>query len=277
MAGWSGPPRNRDGGLNRGSISVALSVPYFMSAALPFSVIVRSQSSGSRLQATLGSAWEQRWIQPQLIVVDRGSPDATRAWLHAQRARIAGVVLLAEQENIFEGLNRALAAAEGEWVLFLDAGDRLVGDMVLTEALNWMRKTEAGAVAGQASYDDGRIEKLRGRVHPISRNFLPRGSTFYRRSLFAENGVFDVRYAIMADYEFNARLWKNRVRFKPIALRVIAAADRRPFTWTACREQIRVRHAYFPAWQCWPWDLLSVLRRLGSATGRQNDERGKTR
>lgn len=240
-----------------------------MSAAPPFSVIVVSQNSGSRLQATLGSAWEQRWIQPQLIVVDRASPENARAWLHAQRARIGALVFLEERQSIFEGLNQAIAAAEGEWVLILEAGDRLVGDMVLTEALNWMRKTEAGAVAGQASYDDGHIEKLRGRVHPIARNFLPRGSTFYRRSLFNENGVFDLKFVAMADYEFNARLWKNRVRFKPIGLRVIASSVRRHFTWLACQEQIRVRHAYFPAWRCWPWDALSLLRFLrGSLQGK---------
>lgn len=234
--------------------------PNAMSAAPPFSVIVVSQHSGSRLHATLGSAWEQRWIQPQVIVVDRGSPETTRHWLEAQRARIGGLVFLDEKQSLFEGLNQALALAQGEWVLFLDAGDRLVGDMVLTEALNWMRKTEAGAVAGQAAYDDGRIEKLRGRVHPISRNFLPRGSTFYRRTLFTENGVFDLNFPALADYEFNTRLWKNRVRFKPIALRVIATDARRSFDWAACKEQIRIRHGYFPAWQCWWWDLLSLLR-----------------
>lgn len=234
-------------------------------SAPPFSVIVVAQNSGSRLQATLGSVWEQRWIQPQILVVDRGSPDAARQWLQTQRARLGGLVFLAEQQNLFEGLNQALALANGEWVQFLEAGDRLVGDMVLAESLNWMRKTEAGAVAGQAAYDDGHLEKLRGRVHPISRNFLPRGSTFYRRSLFTENGVFDASLGEMAEYEFNARLWKNRVRFKPIPLRVIASNVRRPFGWSTCKEQIRVRHAYFPAWQCWPWDVLSTLRWLRAA------------
>lgn len=235
-----------------------------MSAAPPLSVILVCKNPGSRLHAALGSVWEQRHVAPELIVIDGASTDGTHAWLDAHRGRIT--TLVSEPDaGLYEAMNKGVAAAHGDWVLFLGADDRLVGDMVLSEALNWMKKTEAGVAAGEAAYDDGRIYKLRSSVNPLARNFVHHQATFYRRSLFEENGTFDTSLAVMADYEFNVRLWKNRVRFKPIPLRIAAcgiAGVSDAGDWRGYREEITVRHRYFAAWRCWLWDALSVVRYL---------------
>lgn len=233
-----------------------------MSAAPTLSVIVVCKNPGRRLHASLASVWEQCHVQPEIIVIDGASTDGTREWLDAQRARLT--TLVSEPDGgVYEAMNKGVAAAHGEWVLFLGGDDRIVGDMVLSEALNWMKKTEAGVAAGEAAYDDGRIYKLRSNVNPIARNFVHHQSAFYRRGLFGENGGFDTSLAVMADYEFNVRLWKNRVRFKPIPLRIAACgtggiSDRGG--WRGYREEITVRHRYFPAPRCWLWDALSVAR-----------------
>lgn len=208
--------------------------------------------------------WEQRWVQPELIVIDGGSTNGTREWLESQRQRIS--TLVSEPDaGVYDAMNRGIAAAHGEWVLFLGADDRLMGEMVLSEALNWMKKTEAGVAAGEAAYDDGRIYKLRSRVNPLARNFVHHQAAFYRRSLFAENGSFDPALAIMADYDFNLRLWKNRVRFKPIPLRIAACGVRGlsdSGRWRGYREEILVRHRYFPGPRCLVWDAISIIRFL---------------
>jgi hypothetical protein len=102
-------------------------------------------------------------------------------------------------------------------------------------------------------------------VNPLARNFVHHQATLYRRALFTENGNFDVSLAVMADYEFNVRLWKNRVRFKPIPLRIAACgtggvSDRGG--WRGYREEITVRHRYFLWWRCAWWDAGSVARFL---------------
>ncbi|MBI5771727.1 MAG: glycosyltransferase [Verrucomicrobia bacterium] len=233
-----------------------------MSPAPTISVILVCKNPGSRLSAALDSVWSQLHVQPEVIVVDGASTDGSREWLEARRTKLTALVSEPDA-GIYDAMNKGLAVARGEWVLFLGADDRLVGDMVLSEALNWMKKTEAGVAAGEAAYDDGRIYQLNSRVNPLARNFVHHQSTFYRRTLFEENGHFDTALAIMADYEFNVRLWKNRVRFKPIPLRIAACGTHGASDsghWRGYREEIAVRHRYFSLNRCLWWDALSVLR-----------------
>jgi glycosyltransferase involved in cell wall biosynthesis len=233
-----------------------------MSAAPPISVILVCKNPGPRLHAALESVWTQLHVAPEIIVVDGASTDGSREWLEARRGRLT--TLISEPDTgIYDAMNKGLARAHGDWVLFLGADDRLVGDIVLSETLNWMKKTEAGVVAGEAAYDDGRIYKFGRNTNPVVRNFVHHQSTFYRRTLFEENGEFDTSLAIMADYELNVRLWKNRVRFKPIPLRIAACGSHGASDaghWRGYREEIAVRHRYFSLNRCLWWDAMSVLR-----------------
>jgi glycosyltransferase involved in cell wall biosynthesis len=233
-----------------------------MSAAPILSVIVVCKNPGSRLPAALASIWEQRHVQPELIVIDGGSTDGTVAWLDARRAQIATLVSEPD-ESVYDAMNKGVARARGEWVYFLGADDRLAGDMVLSETINWMRKTESGVVVGEAAFDDGRIYKLRSNVNAVARNFVHHQGAFYRRTLFEENGGFDVSLRVQADYDFNVRLWKGRVRFKPIPLRIAACGTggiSDGGSWRVYREEITVRHRYFSLGRSLPWDILSVVR-----------------
>lgn len=228
------------------------------------SVIVVCKNPGSRLALALDSVWDQRWLAPEIVVVDGGSTDGTREWLELRRDRLAALVSEPDR-GVYDAMNKGLAHAHGDWVLFLGADDRLVGDTVLSEAANWMRRTESGVVAGEAAYDDGRLYRLRSRINPLARNFLHHQSAFYRRSLFAEFGGFQAGLAVMADYEFNLRLWKSHVRFKPIPLRIAACGSRGMSDagrWRGYREEIRIRHRYARPWRCWFWDALSLARWL---------------
>lgn len=208
------------------------------------------------------SVWKQRAAAAEIIVIDGASTDGSAEWLQGCRDRLSHFVSEPDS-GIYDAMNKGLARARGTWVYFLGADDRLVTDTVLSETINWMRKTEAGVVAGEAVYDDGRIYKFRSQVNAIARNFVHHQAAFYRRALFEENGPFDTSLAVMADYDFNVRLWKNHVRFKPIPLRIAACgvgglSD--GGTWRGYREEITVRHRYFPAASCLLWDVLSAAR-----------------
>lgn len=232
-----------------------------MSSTPDLTVIVINLGKGSRLAACLESIVGQRHVTAQIVVVDGSGTEATQTALAAHGDRIT-VVPAAPETPHFAAANLGLAAARGEWVLFLQPEDRVVGDMVLSECITWTRKTEAGVISGEVAYDDGRVLKLRSHPNALAHDFVPSAGTLYRRSLFEENGPFDESLPAMAAYEFNLRLWKGRVRFKPIPIRVVASARRHAFPWSAAREEMQVRRRYFSRRRCLGADMGSMLRCL---------------
>lgn len=235
-----------------------------MSHAPPISVIVVCKNPGPRLHAALASIWGQRDASAELIVVDGASTDGTLTWLETQRARIA-TLIMEPDKGVYDAMNKGVAAAHGDWVLFLGADDRLAGDHVLAEAATWLRQTDAGVAGGEAAFADGRIYPFRSDTNPAVRNFIHHQAAFYRRKVFAAHGGFDPALAVMGDYDFNARLHARGVRFQAIPLRVATCgtgglSDRGG--WRGYREEITVRHRHFPAGRCLVWDALSVVRFL---------------
>ena len=243
-----------------------------MSAPTPvISVIVVCKNPGAHLQTALDSVWTQRGVETELVVIDGGSSDGSREWLKSQAARIAGFVSEPDR-GIYEAMNKGLACAHGEWVLFLGADDQLVSGTVLSEAAGWLGKSEVCVASGKAVYRDGRVYMLRSPPNPLARNFVHHQATFYHRSLFAENGDFDHSLAVMGDYDFNLRLWKKQVIFKSLPLRVAVCGTRGLSDsggWRGYAEEIRVRHRYFAWWRCLLWDAASVVRWLRKKLIRQ--------
>jgi putative colanic acid biosynthesis glycosyltransferase len=234
------------------------------------SVIIACKNSARQLGDAIASIRDQRGVVAELTIVDGASTDATAEILATHRPHISKLICEPDT-GIYDAMNKGIAAATGDWVLFLGADDRLVGAQILSEVMNWARKTESGVLGGEAAYDDGRIFRLGRRFNPMFRNFVHHQATFYRRSLFEENGHFDPTLRIMGDYDFNVRLWKNRVRFKPFPLRISAcSADGISGSgrWLVYREEIAVRHRYFPAWRCWAWDVMSAVRFLAKRSRR---------
>ncbi len=225
------------------------------------SVIVVCRNPGPRLRPALESVWTQRGEDCELVVIDGASTDGTRDWLETQRARL-GALTSEPDAGVYDAMNKGVAAARGDWVIFLGADDRLIED-ALTSISPLLRQTDAGVVVGEATYDDGRIYRLGGPAAAVRRNFVHHQAAFYRRSLFATHSPFETGLRIMADYEFNLRLLKAGVKFQSLPTRIAACGSgglSDAGGWTGYREEITVRHRHFPAWQCWLWDLGSAVR-----------------
>jgi glycosyltransferase involved in cell wall biosynthesis len=228
------------------------------------SVLIVCKNPGPRLADALVSVWSQTGAAPEIIVIDGASNDGTPAWLEARRARLTHFSS-APDAGVYDAMNRAVAVARGDWLLFLGADDRLADPNVLAAAQEVLASTAAAVVAGEAVYTDGRVYRFDPAANPRARNFVHHQAAFYRRERFAGHGAFDLSFALLADYEFNLRLVRAGLHFAPLARRIavcgaggLSDAGR----WRGYAEEIRARHRHFPAWRCWFWDALSVARYL---------------
>lgn len=228
-----------------------------------FSLIVVCRNPGPKLRDAVASIRAQRATDYEIVVIDGASTDGTSAWLAAER-RLFGTLISEPDRGIYDAMNKGIAAARGEWVLFLGADDRLADEDVLAEVGRDLRDKPVAVLAGTARFDDGRLYAP-APAHAVRRNFLHHQATFYRRNLFQAHGLFDPTLGIQADYDFNLRLLHAGVEIAPRA-RLIAECASGGLSdagyWANYREEITVRHRHFPAWRCWPWDLASVARWL---------------
>jgi len=233
----------------------------FMSAPL-ISVVLVCRNPGPRLHEALASVWAQTGVEFEAVVVDGASTDGTREWLETQQSRL-GTLISEPDTGVYDAMNKGLAAARGDWVLFLGADDRLT-DSVLRQIAPVLTNSASGVVAGEAAYTDGRVYRLRLK-DAVRRNFVHHQAAFYRRALFATHGGFATNLPTKADYEFNLRLLKAGVSFQTVPARIAICGSgglSDAGSWSSYREEITVRHRHFPAWRCWLWDLGSVVRYL---------------
>lgn len=105
---------------------------------MKLSVVVITKNEAANLQACLASVA----FADELVVLDSGSTDATLAIAQACGAR---VLQSADWPGFGPQKNRALAAATGDWVLSLDADERVTPELA----------REIAAIVGQASLGHG--------------------------------------------------------------------------------------------------------------------------
>jgi glycosyltransferase involved in cell wall biosynthesis len=178
-------------------------------AGLPLvTVVIPCFNQGHYLRDSLGSVSAQDWPAIESIVVDDGSTDDTSAV-----AAGLGATAVVRQDNrgLSGARNRGLAAAHGEYVLFLDADDRLLPDAVGSGVATLERHPGAGCVARQCRIIDsaGRpvpstppalhSQDLYEQLLRINFVWTP-GAAVFRRDAIESIGGFPTQHPAAADY-----------------------------------------------------------------------------
>lgn len=138
------------------------------------------------------------------IVIDGGSDDGTVAYLGAHDD-IIDYWLSEPDRGIYDAMNKGIAAAAGEYVLHLNAGDRL--RVIPNEALR--RCLTQGIdvacfgvnVAGWGDYPPRSGFRLQ-----IENSWHHQG-IFYRRSVHPS---YDLAYRVFSDFDCNQKLLKSK-------------------------------------------------------------------
>ena len=193
-----------------------------------FSIIIPVHNRPNLLGRTLESVRRQNFLEFEVIIIDDGSTDDTPQVIQdfcSRDPRFRGITQM--KSGVSSARNRGIAAATGEWIVFLDSDD-LMYDETLEVFKNWIDEhPTADVVAGYTEHIDENDEVLeipsyvnwnhessygmrpRGYEECIRRyGFLP-GMYAVKRSAVRQAVRFDESLTVCEDYDFILRVLKT--------------------------------------------------------------------
>ena len=192
------------------------------------SIIMPCFQNGETLARSVRSVQAQTFEGWELIAVDDGSTDDTLARLRALAATEPRMrVLHQENGGVSAARNAGIDAAQGEWLFFLDADDRLTADALSTllDMANGALDVVCGAYEMRFADEGGRCERhacVDGDLQTVLESLIRGDSALnsmcarlYRASLIREAGIrAPLGVAVGEDVLFNldvfarARAWR---------------------------------------------------------------------
>ncbi len=218
---------------------------------MKFSIITICFNEENGIRRTCESVFSQTASDYEWIVIDGGSRDRTLEILDKYSSSIAWLVSEPD-EGIYDAMNKGIALAQGEYLVFMNGGDAFASDDVL--------EVVAAAPQKDLIYGDIFFDELGGGLaeYPdvmsegyLLKNMVPHQATFYRRDLFDKFGDYDRSYKIAADYDLYVRLIEvGRVSYhhipKPLAVFDRSGISNDPLHRALRkRENHRVRMKYY--------------------------------
>jgi glycosyltransferase involved in cell wall biosynthesis len=95
------------------------------------SIVTVNFNMADVIAGTLDSVLGQDYPNLEAVVIDGGSTDGSRDIIAGYGPRL-GYWVSERDRNLYDGMNKGVAAASGEWVLFMNAGDRFAAPDVLS-------------------------------------------------------------------------------------------------------------------------------------------------
>jgi len=240
---------------------------------LRLSIVTVTRDDAAGLARTLASARPLRAVGAEHLVIDGGTtPEATRQ-IAAQEG--GGAVVIARPPcGIADAFNAGLGAATGEWVWFLNGGDRIDPGLNPEVLERLLAETKADVLIGGVTYEGEpgpRPAMPPGKRWPPLRSWIPHPSTLVRRRLFGQFGNFDPRYSIAMDYEWFLRVLCRgtsvEVHSAPFAVFAGGGISQQPDSFAKIvREQNdAIRRHHRRLWRLSPYVLYRLMRAALSA------------
>ena len=191
------------------------------------SIITITFQAEAYIQRTLDSVHAQgHRDQFEYIIVDGNSRDQTMSLI--QNASIKPDVLISENDKgIYDAMNKGLAKATGEYVMFMNAGDEFASDDTLKTTLNHLSESP------DVLYSDANFVDLKGNFmgkrseatpHQLPQNLTWRdfkfGMLICHQSFICKKSIapfFSLEYQLSSDIDWEIQCLKaaNKISYMP--------------------------------------------------------------
>ncbi|WP_158981049.1 MULTISPECIES: glycosyltransferase family 2 protein [unclassified Flavobacterium] len=169
------------------------------------SIITINYNDKLGLQKTINSVINQSWQDFEYLVIDGGSNDGSAALI--QDNKRIDYSISEKDSGVYDAMNKGIKVAKGEYLLFLNSGDFLVNETVLSQVFNKL-DGKASIYYGNLFYSNkGKRTLLWTPPAELSfsyflNNSLPHPASFIKKDLFFKYFLYNESLKIISDWEF---------------------------------------------------------------------------
>ena len=88
------------------------------------------------LEKTIESVINQTYIDFELIIIDGGSTNEKCIDTLSKYSSFKNIIIVSEKDKgIYDGMNKGIAKAKGDYIIFVNAGDELISNNILDIAI----------------------------------------------------------------------------------------------------------------------------------------------
>lgn len=193
------------------------------------------------IEETCKSIINQSFQDFEWIVIDGGSKDKTLETLEKYKNRIN--ILISEKDNgRYDAMNKGIKLAQGEWINFLNGGDRFLNNKSLQNVFI-EKEYDADILYGYINMEqEDKNHILCTYPADIDKDYLINSSighpsSFIKKDLFNKYGLYEEQYQCIADWEKWICFYTNNCKFELLP-QVISVYKSDGITFSPSKEVI---------------------------------------
>lgn len=172
------------------------------------------------VEKTIKSVINQTYNNMEYIIIDGNSDDGTQVIINKYIDYISYFVS-EKDRGIYDAMNKAIIAATGDWIIFMNAGDGFVNNLVLERAIVNIDKDTIIANGNIIMLCDGYYYKCNAPGTEDIENRMPvyHQATFTRVE-YHKHHLFDISFRSSGDYKFFYEAYKNGCKFQLLPISI---------------------------------------------------------
>lgn len=191
---------------------------------MKISIITVCFNSAETIEQTIKSVITQSYSNVEYIIIDGGSTDGTLSIIERYASFIT--YFISEPDSgIYDAMNKGINLASGDIVGIINSDD-WYSPNIFEKIIEHFKDSSFDVAYGDLTYvyPDGKHIVATAETVDCSdmhyRNVLWHPTVFVNRKMYLENGNFNCRFKIFADYQFLLRLYNKNARFYYIPLNI---------------------------------------------------------
>ncbi len=196
---------------------------------MKISLITVTYHAENLLEATIKSVLGQKLdenLEIEYWLIDGGSKDGTVEIIRKYEKNLAGWIS-EKDKGIYDAMNKGIERASGEWIGFMNAGDRFENEEVIQEMFAKL-EAESELIYGNYHIEYqtfAKAKKVPARLDDFWKGMILNHQSIFVRTVLAKQFPFDTQYKLAGDFAQLYGFYQQGRKFQYVDMFVARFAD----------------------------------------------------